>query len=127
MSNENHTNQDGRLGGFISLLFCLLLHLCLLFFDILSRSIYLIFIVPSIRPSYFSLFVFSFLSVDLLFFHVLFIFSPPDFSCFLCLCLSLCLFPCHPLLTLYLLHCFSTFLFLQAPLGRILDIFSPVI
>lgn len=55
MSNENHTNQDGRLGGFISLLFCLLLHLCLLFFDILSRSIYLIFIVPSIRPSYFSL------------------------------------------------------------------------
>lgn len=53
---------------------------CLLFFDILSRSIYLIFIVPSISPSYFSLFVLIFLSVDLLFFHVLFIFSPPDFS-----------------------------------------------
>lgn len=86
---------------------------CLLFFDILSRSIYLIFIVPSISPSYFSLFVLIFLSVDLLFFHVLFVFSPPDFSCFLCLCLSLGLFPCHPLLTLYLLHCFSTFLFLE--------------
>lgn len=81
MSNENHTNQDGRLGGFISLLFCLLLHLCLLFFDILSRSIYLIFIVPSIRPSYSSLFVLIFLSVDLLFFHVLVVVSPPDFSC----------------------------------------------
>lgn len=126
MSNEIHTNQERRLGGFISLLFCLLLHLCLLFFDILPRSIYLIFIVPSIRPSYFSLFVLIFLSVDLLFFHVLFVFSPPDFSCCLCLCLSLGLFPI-PLLTLYLLYCFSTFLFLQAPLGSILAIFSPVI
>lgn len=34
MSNENHTNQDGRLGGFISLLFCLLLLFAFLWYSL---------------------------------------------------------------------------------------------
>lgn len=131
-SNEIHIKQDGRLDAFLPAIHsaaCLLLHLCFFFpFDTLSRSIYPVFIVFSV--AFHLSFVLFYISLCRLLSSLWTSYSSRSYSSISpswLLLLSLCLFilpiPSPSTSSFYVILCFATFPFLQAPLRSTLAIF----